>query len=342
YKNFDSDLFSQQHVSDKIDVTTEGVELLGKSGFNFEDIISDLSVYNDHDLYEVTFKFDRYDANQDQSILFLLNNEDVNLYVDDADLYIKGYENTVSFIYDFSIQKWQVYLNDRASPEKIFVDTSPTDICPRIETIYDTTSEGIIVTSINSQFYKRVRDDTDFSNYKNLVSSYKIGGYTDILELELEDLLFTPENTFAQISSDINIIYSFNDEMDIDKNILSFGDLEISPTFINTDYSDPFAGYNDYYETGFMPYSSNSAIIRYLDDNGDFIYVTEVSSGDYRRDYDLNYGNSIFEGEDYLATNMPDVSHNAPVYSFPDDKNNGWENNPSDYITYSEDFWGDW
>ncbi|GAH21744.1 unnamed protein product, partial [marine sediment metagenome] len=116
----------------------------------------DLSSFSDHDLYRATFKFHALDKD-DNGKVYLYMNDEVYVDIGNKELYYHTFENTVSFYFNFTSQTWQVYINDETSPRKEFLDSSSTNICPRIESFYFDKSKGIRITSIKSQFTTGVR-----------------------------------------------------------------------------------------------------------------------------------------------------------------------------------------
>ena len=100
---------------------------------------------------------------------------------------------------------------------------------------------------MESQFLKRIRDKYDFADYKTLVANDKTGQYVDLLDMDFEEAFMTPENTFAQVSSDIDLYYSFNDEM-VQENLENgLWGMTIDPTFeydqMDDDYDTPYTYY---------------------------------------------------------------------------------------------------
>jgi len=186
-------------------------------------------------------------------------------------------------------------------------DPNPSAIYPRIESLYNYNPynpEGIVVTSIESQYYKRVRNKFDFETYRNLVVSHKIGEYMDILTLDYMDLFLTPQNTFAQISSDISIVYSFCDEME--KN--NIFDITLTPSVIKNFKNN--LGNFTYNEEGFIPIlEGNLDDTQYSDYNKQSI-ITEFRyywfAGKLREQvyWEQSYGNyqSLYYEKDPTST----------------------------------------
>ena len=111
-----------------------------------------------------------------------INGGSIFVYVDDSVLGIPGYDNTLTFYYNFTNQLWRAYLNyddiDNPFNPKLnisgmgveYYDPNSFDIQPRIETFYSYelfAPKGILVTLIDSHYYKRVRNKYDFEVYKN-------------------------------------------------------------------------------------------------------------------------------------------------------------------------------
>ncbi|KKN53508.1 hypothetical protein LCGC14_0601690, partial [marine sediment metagenome] len=185
-----------------------------------------------HDLYKASFTF--IPQNYGGEIRLYIK-EGVKF---DLSTYTLG-EHTVSFYYETSTQKWYIYI-DQTLAQEVF-DPNPIGFMPRIETHFTSNNEGIKVTEISTIYYKKIETQSDFLDYKNLVSSYNEGLFTDGLFLDNIDAFLTPENTFTQISSDIEILYDFKDGIVAD-NIFSPN----SPNLIyskNYDSSDDIQTY---------------------------------------------------------------------------------------------------
>ncbi|MBD3216502.1 MAG: hypothetical protein GF311_28065, partial [Candidatus Lokiarchaeota archaeon] len=219
-----------------------------------------------HDLYRYEISFERLDPSQSNgSLTFGVNNQVVT-EISDSQLQWSG-TNTYSLNYDCIQQQWLAYLNNQL----IYIknDSSPEDIVPYILTEYEGKNEGIKVFIMKSNYYKRVRDETDFQKYKALISLYKERfGEVDILELSSYNDLIAPQNQFTQLSSDIEIIYSFKDQM-APNNVF---DYSLSPTYSQQTQINSFENFS-YYESPLLFETVSS--------KSDFIYVTNFNNGEH-------------------------------------------------------------
>ncbi|KKN12424.1 hypothetical protein LCGC14_1016600, partial [marine sediment metagenome] len=188
-------------------------------------IIKALEVWSaNHDLYKASFKFIPLDPSGE---IKLSLNRDIYTIITDSQ-YIVDETYTVSFYYDSEARGWNIYLihHPDSGPDQIttlagpVADPNPISITPRIESHFSDVSEGITVLEIESQYYIKVETREDFESYKTLVNSYKEGSFTDLFDIDSIDSLLIPENTFSQISSDIDIIYNFKDEL-VETNIFN-------------------------------------------------------------------------------------------------------------------------
>ncbi|MHA2365074.1 MAG: hypothetical protein ACXAC7_14040, partial [Candidatus Hodarchaeales archaeon] len=194
-----------------------------------------------------------------------VNIEDTN---SNQNLYVTGYNNTLILDYNCTTGTWFAHLN---YGDKKLTDTRVPisgggfnltssnfyNLNPRIETFYNLSNEGIKISSIEYQFYKRVRNNTEFENYKEEISSYKFGKYNDFKQISFEDLLTTQQNLFTTISSDIDIIYSFNEQME-PENVFDY-DLNVD---LYKEIEDNL-GYNEYFERSFIPIKDDIATYYY-------------------------------------------------------------------------------
>ncbi|MHA1932621.1 MAG: hypothetical protein ACW96X_08795, partial [Promethearchaeota archaeon] len=274
----------------------------------------------EHDFYRAAFKFEKLGDSQFGNVTLALNNNvtlTINDTTQDSTLKSAGQENLVSFNYDFTTQKWSAYINDDFEDKLNLTDTNPT-MNPRIETWYNIENQGIVVNSIESHYYKKVVDQADFEKYKSLILSYQDKlNHSATLQTDSEDLLLTPENTFAQLSADIDIIYSFNDEMTHD-NIFSYN---LQPTFTSS-YSDNIDTYQ-YNESSFIIESVsslvNSTVSSFSGDSG-------ITSGTLSNLNDIYSNNVEFETE--WITERYDGSPTTTVtggYVEYENAPNGWD-----------------
>ncbi|KKN15538.1 hypothetical protein LCGC14_0985100, partial [marine sediment metagenome] len=160
----------------------------------------------EHDLYKASFEFKPYNSNGE---IRLFLNRDIYTVITDSQ-YTVGQTHIVSFYYDTNSRAWYIYLDDTLLSGPID-DPNPMGLTPRIESNFLTDLEYIEVFEISSQYFMKVETQNDFENYKTLVNSYKEGSFTDSFTIDSLDSLLIPENTFSQISSDIDIIYNFKD-----------------------------------------------------------------------------------------------------------------------------------
>ncbi|MFX1391707.1 MAG: hypothetical protein ACFE9Z_16700, partial [Promethearchaeota archaeon] len=180
----------------------------------------------DHDLYRVDFKFRKLSDVQSGAVTIAVN-DDLSITINDNNLRDSYETNIISFNYDCNEQKWHAFLNGNSSDLLNVIDTDP-EFKPRIESRYNNIYHGILIESIESHFYIKVQDQTDFEKYKSLIASYAYKrGNIESINTTSQDAILIPENLWAHICSDIDIIYSFHDEMDTN-NIF---DYSFSPTY---------------------------------------------------------------------------------------------------------------
>ncbi|KKN18861.1 hypothetical protein LCGC14_0951530, partial [marine sediment metagenome] len=206
----------------------------------------------EHDIYRATFKFERLGGTASDKVLVGVN-DNIYLTINDDSLDLKpvGQENLVSFNYNYTSQKWSAFINNDLTDRLNLVDINPT-IKPRIESWYGSNAQGIIVKSVESHYYKKVKDQADFEKYKSLILSYE---YFDVYaETWQADTTSVPGNVLTQLSADIDIIYSFNDEMN-PNNIFSY---DLLPAF-TTDYFDNLGVYQ-YIDGAFIIDSTSSMV----------------------------------------------------------------------------------
>ncbi|KKM83669.1 hypothetical protein LCGC14_1306980, partial [marine sediment metagenome] len=242
-----------------------------------------------HDLYSTSFEFtlNRDVPNSNDAISFLLNDQVfINIQDDDSQLN-SGSANTVSFYYDTSTQEWDGFLNSNLRFN--LYDPSPKTTKPRVETYYSDVSEGIELSSIKSQYFIKVNDKYDFNKYKLLVEAYNNGNPMYSYQIDSLDGSVVPENTFTQVSSDIDIIYSFNDNM----NPLNIYNYNLNPSYKFNDQIDGYSG----------PYSYEEVSLITGDTSGlDYSYVTGHSGSGYGAPSPLSYLNDI--GQNYYIVNQ--------------------------------------
>ncbi|KKM89222.1 hypothetical protein LCGC14_1250840, partial [marine sediment metagenome] len=235
------------------------VFLIEMSESNFFDIAIDkltLVAFQEwsaeHDIYRATFKFERLGGTASDKILVGINdNIFITINDDSSDLNPIGQENVVSFNYNYTSQKWSAFINNDLTDRLDLLDTNPT-IKPRIESWYSSNAQGILVNSVESHYYKKVKNQADFEKYKSLILSYEyLETYAETWQA---DTTSVPGNVLTQLSADIDIIYSFNDEMTPD-NIFSYG---LLPSF-TTDYSDNLGAYQ--YKDGVFIIESTSSML---------------------------------------------------------------------------------
>ncbi|KKN06934.1 hypothetical protein LCGC14_1072250, partial [marine sediment metagenome] len=211
----------------------------------------------EHDFYRAAFKFEKLGDSQNGTVIVAINdNISLNIVDNSTDFTLRpaGQKNLVSFNYDFTTQKWSAYINDDFEDKLNLTDTDPT-MKPRIESRYNNINQGIVVHSIESHYYKKVENQADFEKYKSLILSYKNKeSHSATLQTNSLDSILTPENVLTQLSADIDIIYSFNDEM-VHDNIFSYN---LLPTF-TSDYFDNIGTYQ-YNESTFVINSVSSMI----------------------------------------------------------------------------------
>ncbi|KKN47283.1 hypothetical protein LCGC14_0664460, partial [marine sediment metagenome] len=227
----------------------------------------------EHDLYKASFEFTPLNDNGE---IRLFINRDIYTTINDSQ-YTKDQINIVSFYYDVTAKEWYIYLDDDddLTPAILLLgpinDPNPMALTPRIESHFTSNLEGISVHKITSQYFMKVETQNDFENYKTLVNSYKEGSFTDSLNIDSLDSLLIPENTFSQISSDIDIIYDFIDGITenniFSENLVHTGDSSDSDSLITTPYN--------YREEVVLPYSNINYPKTYVTDYSGDVVVTE-------------------------------------------------------------------
>ncbi|KKM83833.1 hypothetical protein LCGC14_1305330, partial [marine sediment metagenome] len=231
----------------------------------------------EHDLYKASFKFTPLNLNGE---IRLFLNRDIYTIINQ---YTQFEVYTISFYYDTTAREWWIYREDTSNPAILLAgpisDLNPIGITPRIESHFASNAEGINVISIESQYYKKIETQNDFENYKTLINSYKEGSFTDSFNIDGLDSLLIAENTFSQISSDIDIIYDFKDDL-AEENIFNKNLIHTE----NSDFSDNrdsliTTPYN-YQEETVLPLYSPSANFDKTFINGDTGAHYGVSQGD--------------------------------------------------------------
>ncbi|GAH69281.1 unnamed protein product, partial [marine sediment metagenome] len=222
----------------------------------------------EHDLYRAVFKFDLIGT--ESGNVTLAANDQISLTIDNTKLYYPGNDNVVYFYYDSFAKKWSAYVNENSNDQLNITDTDPV-MKPRIETRYASVDQGIVVKSIESQYYKRINDQTDFEKYKSLILSYKLKeSHADAINLDSKDSILKPINAFAQVSADVDVIYSFHDDM-LEDNVFSYN---LNPIFTTNSYDN--LGNYLINEAGFIP--RDSTALKYFN-------VSSTSGNNYTPEY---------------------------------------------------------
>ncbi|KKL21438.1 hypothetical protein LCGC14_2445440, partial [marine sediment metagenome] len=141
-----------------------------------------------HDLYKASFKFKPTFTTGGVARFFVKEGVSIDLNLATPQ-YNSGQEYTVSFYYDTTPQTWYVYI-DQNLDHTVF-DPSPIDLSPRVETHFPLETEGIEVIEMNSIYYKKIKTEADFEDYKTLVSAYHVGLFTDGVFLDNIDAFLT-------------------------------------------------------------------------------------------------------------------------------------------------------
>jgi hypothetical protein len=302
YDNFDSVIYdcetNPQNISDRIDFGQSGsgkygLKILGNSSFNLKQRERNYAI---HDLYKFQVNFYIVDYSQTGSLQFMLNNDKHFTLVNNGSnpLFKRYYENEniLSVYYNISDGTWSAYLNyqvghsEREHPIWTAQDANPSGFAPRIRTNYSNTNDGICITSLDSYFYKRIINQQDFEDYKSIVSSYTEND-VGVRQITYEDFLTSPENTFTSVSSNIDVIYSFHDEM------------EPENIFNNQLLSDVFSSQTDAFDDNGYAYREigiNSKSLAGQDNS----YVNGISGSEYTPGYNPSTGalNEDDEGND--------------------------------------------
>ncbi|MHA2030218.1 MAG: hypothetical protein ACW99Q_12550, partial [Candidatus Kariarchaeaceae archaeon] len=194
-----------------------------------------------YDLYHASFKFNKLIYPQTGNISVSVSPIATVTMSDKA--FLDTEENLISFYYDFNKQRWFGYFNNEGQPILNVSDTNPT-FMPRIEGNYSTSTQGIRVTEIKSNYYLEVENSYDFEKYKSMIVSFKDKfNFAGIIK---PNSLTTSENLFSQVSSDIDIIYNFNNDI-VPNNIYN---AQLNPTFTQEQFDN--LGSVKYNETGFF------------------------------------------------------------------------------------------
>ncbi|KKN31217.1 hypothetical protein LCGC14_0826180, partial [marine sediment metagenome] len=260
-----------------------------------------------HDLYKSSFVFTPLDANGE--IRLYLNRNVYTTIIDSQ--YTVDQPSMVSFYYDTNKKEWWIYLDDLLLSGPIS-DPNPLGINPRIESHFTTDQEGIKVLSITSQYFKKVESKNDFEDYKTLITSYKEGGdYTSLLDIDSLDSLLIAENTFSQISSDIDIIYNFKDGITenniFNKNLVHSEDSSYSDSLETIPYN--------YQEEIVLPLTSINPTKDYVTAplQGTKYQVTGGSVTDLQSDDDFN---TITIERDAYTNHEPSYSPHTPIEGY--------------------------
>ncbi|KKN19377.1 hypothetical protein LCGC14_0946350, partial [marine sediment metagenome] len=270
----------------------------------------------EHDFYRAAFRFEKLGSSQFGDITVGINgNISLTINNDDPSLNDAGQENLVSFNYDFTTQKWSAFINDNFTDKLNLTDTNPV-MKPRIESRYDNLNQGIIVYSIESHYYKKIENQADFEKYKSLILSYQDKlDHSATLQTNVADSILTPENVLTQLSADIDIIYSFNDEM-VPENIFSYN---LQPTF-TSDYFDNIGTYQ-YNESAFMVGSVSPIVNNTVSSvSGDSVITSGILS-------DLNdiYSNNAEFESDWTTERYDSVSLTVNVGSVSHQTDPDWD-----------------
>ncbi|KKN44461.1 hypothetical protein LCGC14_0692870, partial [marine sediment metagenome] len=260
----------------------------------------------EHDLYKASFEFKPYNSNGE---IRLFLNRDIYTVITDSQ-YNVGQTHIVSFYYDTNSRVWYIYLDDTLLSGPID-DPNPLGLTPRIESNFLTDLEYIEVFEVSSQYFMKVETQNDFENYKTLVNSYKEGSFTDSFTIDSLDSLLIAENTFSQISSDIDIIYNFKDGI-TENNIFNK----------NLTHSEN-SSYSDSLET--IPYNYQEEIVlpsTSIDPTKDYVtapllgtkyQVTGGNLADLQSDDDFN---TITMERDAYTNHEPSYSPHAPIEGY--------------------------
>ncbi|KKK87614.1 hypothetical protein LCGC14_2751480, partial [marine sediment metagenome] len=188
-------------------------KFIGTSSSEF-DISIDMAqvfVYSEwamsHDVYRAAFTFEKYGGTASDSVFFSLF-DDVSFSVSD----LSDGEHWVEFYYNFTSKKLSAFLDDDPTDLVNRANYDFYDPKPEIESRFASTDSGILLLELESQYYKRVSNNRDFEEYKSLLSYHNsIQPYTDQVDLTQAEI--GPNPLFTYLSSEIDVIYSFNDEM---------------------------------------------------------------------------------------------------------------------------------
>jgi hypothetical protein len=281
----------------------------------------------EHDLYRAAFTFERTGTETGNIIVAVNDQVSLTIANNNPDLKTPGNDNVVSIYYDCATQKWSGFINDKTTDLLNVSDTGPVMI-PRIESRFSSDNDGIIVKYLESQYYKKIIDQDDFDKYNTLILSYEAKeGYADSLDLGPEESLITPENLFAQICADIDVIYSFNDEMSTN-NVFSYN---FNPTY-SLDNSDNLAGYI-FNETSYVLEDFTSLV---------YNFVTNSSGNNYTPVYSNTPPNNVLDDPDsgYYQPTTTGFDVRSTGYYTDVDGGNGWTtgpNEPADWYEADDD-----
>ncbi|KKL26382.1 hypothetical protein LCGC14_2395850, partial [marine sediment metagenome] len=239
-----------------------------------------------HDLYRASFEFslNRDIPSPSDFMSFVLSDQIfINIQDDDSSLNENAIplitdKNVVSFNYDTTTQFWKVYLN--SDLRLSLYDSSPRNIIPRVEIYYSNINEGIELNSLKSQFFMKIKDEYDFNKYKLIVDAYNTDTHMSSYLIDILDEKIIPENTFTQISSDIDVIYSFDDTMSPN----SIFNYDLSPTFSDEQEYDYDSNGYTFEETGLT--TNNNIILgySYVDNHYGYDYYTTSQQIEHLQD----------------------------------------------------------
>ncbi len=258
-----------------------------------------------HDVYNARFTFEATDHTYGDSITFSLF-ENIKVELLDLNDVDKGIHE-FSFYYNFTNRKFSAFLDNIDCD--YLKSLPPCDFgIPQlgIETHFANDEQGIKLMRLESQYYKRIEDDRAFEEYKSLLNYYNsIIGYTDKIDIPDGDIGNTP--LFTYLSSDINVIYSFNDNMNPD-NIFN---TNYNPKYETNIYDNLVEEGvpTSYYEKGFVVggYWNGPRFFKYSGLHGTTWDATAnpvVTYDEYHRAADGHSGDSGIYGFFPMATDL--------------------------------------
>ncbi|KKM03394.1 hypothetical protein LCGC14_1774870, partial [marine sediment metagenome] len=229
-----------------------------------------------YDVYRLAFTFDKFGGDSSDSVYFSLF-EDIFFTIYDLPDTTTSPPHIVEFYYDFNTKKLSAYFNDNSADllnngngleNYNFYNPRPV-----IKSQFASANDGITLLYIESQYYKRIANNRDFEEYKTLLTYYNsLRGYAAAVNLTQAEINLNPVNLFAYLSAEIDVMYSFNDNM-VPENI--FG-MSLIPTY-STSLNDDI-GTSTYDEKGFVirPYDETQETAYYASASqfGDFYFDT--------------------------------------------------------------------